>query len=240
MKAAISTDHGSVSPHFGRCESYTIIEIQEGKILTREEIPNPGHQPGFLPQFLSNIGVNCIITGGMGPRAQNLFAQENIEAIIGVQGSIDEIIDKFLKQELEAGEDLCGHKNGGEGHFKGDHALEPLPYAAGSKICITSQGKDLEAEVDPKFGRASYFLIVDPGTMAVEVLENPNKDDAHGAGIQTAQLISGKNVGAVLTGECGPNAQRVLQSAGISLVTGVSGIIKDAISKFKSKVNPCP
>jgi predicted Fe-Mo cluster-binding NifX family protein len=71
MRIAISTDQGYVSAHFGRCPSYTIIDIKEGQILNREEIPNPGHQPGFLPQFLSERGVNCIIAGGMGPRNWN-------------------------------------------------------------------------------------------------------------------------------------------------------------------------
>ena len=75
MKVAISTDQGYVSAHFGRCSTYTVIEIKEGQMLSREEIANPGHQPGFLPQYLSDKGVNCIIAGGMGPRAQALFAQ---------------------------------------------------------------------------------------------------------------------------------------------------------------------
>jgi predicted Fe-Mo cluster-binding NifX family protein len=237
MKVAISTDQGYVSAHFGRCQSYTIIEIREGQVLSREEIPNPGHQPGFLPEYLSEKGVNCIIAGGMGPRAQGLFAQKNIETIIGVQGTIDEVIEKFIKQELEAGDDLCGHKHGPEAHSPYDHPVEGIHQPAGTKICITSKGKDLEAEVDPKFGRARYFLVVDPETMNLEVVDNPNIEAAHGAGIQTAQLISNLNVGTVITGNCGPNAQRILQSSGIKVITGVSGKVEDALSKHKSEVN---
>ncbi|MCK4263982.1 MAG: NifB/NifX family molybdenum-iron cluster-binding protein, partial [Candidatus Aminicenantes bacterium] len=92
------------------------------------------------------------------------------------------------------------------------------------------------AELDPQFGRAQYFLIVDPETMDIEVLENPNKDAAQGAGVQTAQLISNKNVGAVLTGNCGPNALRILQSSGINVITGLSGKVMDVLSKYKSEV----
>jgi len=237
MKAAISTDQGYVSAHFGRCQSYTIVEIKEGQVLSREEIPNPGHQPGFLPEYLSEKGVNCIIAGGMGPRAQGLFAQRNIETIIGVQGTIDEVIEKFIKQELEAGDDLCGHKHGPEAHSSYDHPVEGIHQPAGTKICITSKGKDLEAEVDPNFGRARCFLVVDPETMNLEVVDNPNIEAAHGAGIQTAQLILNLNVGTVITGNCGPNAQRVLQSSGIKVITGVSGKVEDALSKHKSEVN---
>jgi predicted Fe-Mo cluster-binding NifX family protein len=235
MKVAISTDQGYVSAHFGRCPAYTVVEIKEGQMLSREEIPNPGHQPGFLPQFLSEKGVNCIIAGGMGPRAQALFAQKNIESIIGVQGTVDEVIEKFIKQELEAGEDLCGHRHGEPDSFDQDQG-EVRP-AAGKRICITSRGKDLASEIDPRFGRANYFLFINPETMDLEVIENPNIEGAHGAGIQSAQLISGKNVKAVLTGNCGPNAERVLQAAGITVITGVSGTVEAALSKHKTEVS---
>lgn len=237
MKVAISTDQGYVSAHFGRCQSYTIIEIKEGQVLSREEIPNPGHQPGFLPQYLSEKGVNCIIAGGMGPRAQGLFAQKNIETITGVQGAVDEIIEKFMKQELEARDDLCGHKHGLEAHSPCNHQAEEIHQPAGAKVCITSKGKDLKAEVDPNFGRARYFLVVDSETMDLEVIDNPNIEVAHGAGIQTAKLISNLNVGTVLTGNCGPNAQRVLEYSGIKVKTGVSGKVEDALLKYKSEVN---
>lgn len=236
MKIAISTDQGNVSAHFGRCLSYTIVEIKEGKVLSKEEIPNPGHEPGFLPQYLSEKGVNCIIAGGMGPRAQGLFAQKNIESVIGVQGAIDEVIEKFINQQLEVGDDLCGHGHGLEEHPPSDSHAEHVPQSKGNKICITSTGKDLEAEVDPNFGRAQYFLIVDPETMNFEVVHNHNIEAAQGAGIQSAQLISNKNIGTVLTGSCGPNAHRILQSSGIKVITGANGKVKDVLAKYKPEV----
>lgn len=233
MKVAISTDQGYVSAHFGRCSSYTIFEIKEGQVLNREEIPNPGHEPGFLPQFLSEKGVNCIIAGGMGPRAQSLFSEKNIESIIGVQGPVDEVIEKFSNQELEVGEDLCGHKHGILEHSAHHPSPYQIPQPPGTKICITAKGKDFEADLDPSFGRARYFLIVDPETMNFEVVENSNIEASQGAGIQTAQLISSKDVGIILTGSCGPNAQRVLYSSGIKVITGVTGKVKDILSKYK-------
>ena len=105
-----------------------------------------------------------------------------------------------------------------------------------NKICITSQGKDLEAEVDPNFGRARYFLIMDPETMDFEAVENLNIEAAQGAGIQSAQLIANKNVKILLTGNCGPNAQQILQSSGIEVITGASGNVRDVLLKFRSKV----
>jgi len=107
MKIAIATDGGFVSAHFGRCPSYTIVDVENGELIGRQTIDNPGHHPGFLPQFLSQQGVNCIVAGGMGRRAQDLFAQAGIETVLGVSGNIDEVISELLKGSLEGGESLC-------------------------------------------------------------------------------------------------------------------------------------
>jgi len=70
VKIAIATESGYVSAHFGRCPAYTLVDIENGKVVGQQDIPNPGHSPGFLPGYLSEKGVNVIIAGGMGPRAQ--------------------------------------------------------------------------------------------------------------------------------------------------------------------------
>ena len=107
MRIAISTDGEFVSAHFGRCPSFTIIDIEDGKILKKDVVDNPGHQPGFIPQFLHKKGVNCIVAGGMGIRATGFFNDLGIQAIVGVSGNIDEVIEKLLKGTLEGGESLC-------------------------------------------------------------------------------------------------------------------------------------
>ncbi len=107
MKIAISTDAGFVSPHFGRCPTFTLAEIESGEILNIEEISNPGHHPGYLPDFLSERGVSCIICGSMGNRAQGLFAQKGIDAFWGVDGRVDQVIQKYAKGELERGLSSC-------------------------------------------------------------------------------------------------------------------------------------
>ena len=107
MKIAISTDNNYVSAHFGRCPYFTIVEIEGDKIINKESVDNPGHQPAFLPQFLSDLGVNCIIAGGMGRRATGLFAEKNIQTLVGISGPVDEVIDKLVKGTLEGGESLC-------------------------------------------------------------------------------------------------------------------------------------
>lgn len=105
--------------------------------------------------------------------------------------------------------------------------------AFGGKICITSEGNSLDSKVDPRFGRCQYFIIVDTDTLEFEAVQNPNIEAMGGAGIQSAQLVASKDVKAVLTGNVGPNAFQTLQAAGINIFSGVSGIVKEVIEKYK-------
>ncbi len=102
------------------------------------------------------------------------------------------------------------------------------------KIAISATGLTLDADVDPRFGRCQYFIIADTETGSFEALENSSASAGGGAGIATAQEIVKKGVEAVLTGNCGPNAHGVLASAGVKIITGVSGKVKDAIAAYKS------
>jgi predicted Fe-Mo cluster-binding NifX family protein len=232
MKLAISTEGGNVAAHFGRCPAYTLIDITDGNVVAREEIPNPGHEPGFLPGYLADRGVGCIIAGGMGPRAQSLFAQRNITTIIGVQGPIPDVLEKFLKNELEAGEDLCDHHHG-QGHQCGESSRQDrVEVPPGAKICLTATDKGLDAEIDPRFGRAAYFLILDPSVQQIEVARNPYLEESQGAGIRAAQMLVDKGVRIVLTGQVGPKADQVLSAAGVQVISGASGTIREAIQNF--------
>ena len=102
------------------------------------------------------------------------------------------------------------------------------------KICITSQGDSLDAQVDPRFGRCPYFIIVDTDTSEFEAIQNPNVNGMGGVGVQSGQFMSKKQVKAVLTGNVGPNAFRTLQAAEIDIIAGISGSVKEALEKYKS------
>jgi len=101
------------------------------------------------------------------------------------------------------------------------------------KIVISAQGPDLEAQVDPRFGRAAYFLLVNPESMEYEVLANgQNVQATQGAGIQAAALIARQRPRALLTGNCGPKAYHTLLAAGIAVFLGVAGSVREAVQKF--------
>jgi predicted Fe-Mo cluster-binding NifX family protein len=100
-------------------------------------------------------------------------------------------------------------------------------------IAVTAQGTDLKGEVDPRFGRAIRFLLVDSETMDLQVAENQQSLNVpQGAGIQAAQNVANYEPEVVLTGNCGPKALKTLQAAGIKVVVGVSGTIEDAIQAY--------
>ncbi|RJS73625.1 MAG: dinitrogenase iron-molybdenum cofactor biosynthesis protein [Candidatus Syntrophoarchaeum sp. WYZ-LMO15] len=101
------------------------------------------------------------------------------------------------------------------------------------KICVTAVAGDLDAEVDPRFGRCGYFVIVDPDTMAFEAVPNESVGAASGAGIQAAQTIVNKGVDVLISGNIGPNAFQTLSAAGVKVVTGAYGTVRDAINMYK-------
>jgi len=102
------------------------------------------------------------------------------------------------------------------------------------RVAVSASEPSLDSQVDPRFGRCAYFVVVDPAAMTFEVVENSAVAAAQGAGIATAQVIAGKGVEAVLTGNCGPNAYEALSAAGIRVVTGVSGSVREAASAYEA------
>jgi len=103
------------------------------------------------------------------------------------------------------------------------------------KIAVTSTGNELISEMDPRFGRAKYFVIVDPKTLKYEVRENvQNLTLPQGAGIQAAKTIVDEKADVLISGNCGPKAFEVLTAAGIKVVTGAKGRVIDAITQYNT------
>lgn len=115
MKIAISTDSGYVCAHFGRAPIFTFVTIENNEVVEVKELPNPGHTVGSIPSFIHENGATYMIAGGMGQRAVQFFNQYGIEVITGVQGQINDVIEKILNGTLEGGESLC-NPGGGKGY----------------------------------------------------------------------------------------------------------------------------
>jgi len=107
---AIPTENGKLCAHFGHCEKFAVVKTKSNEILDVEFITPPVHQPGVYPKFLADNGVSVIISGGMGVKAQQLFAENNIEVSMGVSAESPKIlVQRYLDGQLETGENLCDH-----------------------------------------------------------------------------------------------------------------------------------
>jgi predicted Fe-Mo cluster-binding NifX family protein len=102
------------------------------------------------------------------------------------------------------------------------------------KIAISASGNNLDSQLDPRFGRCQYFLVIDPDTSDVEVMPNDSARTSSGAGIQAAQLITNKGVKALITGNIGPNAFQILSAAGIKTMTNATGTVRYVLEQYKN------
>ena len=112
MRYAIPVSGGMVSEHFGHCEHFALIDVDEDRkeIVGSQLVPSPGHQPGLLPQWLAEEGVSVVIASGMGSRAQNLFRQNRIDVVIGVlEDNPEKAVISYLSGALATGDNICDH-----------------------------------------------------------------------------------------------------------------------------------
>jgi predicted Fe-Mo cluster-binding NifX family protein len=112
MKIAIPITDGKLSSHFGHCERFAVfsVKMDQGLIKSRDNLLPPRHEPGVLPRWLHELGVNVIIAGGMGSRAKDLFLQDEITVVLGAGAEDPErLIEAYLGGELETGPNTCDH-----------------------------------------------------------------------------------------------------------------------------------
>jgi predicted Fe-Mo cluster-binding NifX family protein len=129
VKIAVASEGGFVSAHFGHCPEFTLFTVDSGgKVSEKKVVPNPGHQPGFLPGYLAQMGITHIIAGGMGQHAQELFCERGVTPLLGVSGPVDKVVEDFLANRLAGGPSMCSHdgRGHGEGHrHEGCHGGGP-------------------------------------------------------------------------------------------------------------------
>jgi len=112
MKIAIPVADGKLCMHFGHCEQFALLEVDEkaGKVTGKRMLEPPAHEPGVLPRWLHQQGATVIIAGGMGQRAQALFAENGIKVVVGASGDTPEqVATEYLAGTLKAGENVCDH-----------------------------------------------------------------------------------------------------------------------------------
>ncbi len=106
-KIAVASDAGKVTMHFGHCEEFIIFEAEGKNIIKSEKIANPGHKPGFLPEYLHELGVDVIIAGGMGAGAIDIFNDRNIDVVVGASGAALAAAESYLEGSLKSTGTVC-------------------------------------------------------------------------------------------------------------------------------------
>lgn len=107
MKIAAAAMGKNIAGHFGHCENFIFFDVENGKITGENSVPNPGHRPGFLPNFLADNGAEVIIAGGMGGGAVDIFNERGVEVIVGAEGDAREAAEAYLRGELETTGVVC-------------------------------------------------------------------------------------------------------------------------------------
>lgn len=115
MKIVIPETDGIIAEHFGHCEHFLLFEIIQGNIVGTESIENPGHRPGFLPNFLHERGIEVVLAGGIGGGALDLFRAHGMEVITGIQGDCRKAAEQFAAGKLVSTATVC-HQHHQEGH----------------------------------------------------------------------------------------------------------------------------
>jgi predicted Fe-Mo cluster-binding NifX family protein len=110
MKFAIPLADGKLTAHFGHCQEFALVEVEDNEIKNKETLVPPPHEPGVLPKWLHELGTNVIIAGGMGARALELFAQNNIKVIVGASAlAPEELVKQYLDNTLQTAGNVCDH-----------------------------------------------------------------------------------------------------------------------------------
>lgn len=121
MKIAVACMGSKISEHFGHCESFGIYDCENGEIRSIENVKNPGHKPGFLPNFLADRGVELIIAGGMGGGAVEIFNERGVQTVVGAAGEAEAAVKACMRGELKSTCAVCrehehAHECGGHKH----------------------------------------------------------------------------------------------------------------------------
>ncbi len=107
MRIAVASEGKNVTEHFGHCPHFMLFDVENSSIVQTESVANPGHRPGFLPNFLADRGVNVIISGGMGGGAIDIFNQRNVEVVVGASGDAQAAVQGYLNGSLVSTGSVC-------------------------------------------------------------------------------------------------------------------------------------
>ncbi len=240
MKVALTTWNGRVSPVFDVARQVVLIDINEGRVVGRRDEALPGTEPQAQADRLAALGPQTLICGAISKAMAGLLAAVNIRVIPFTAGDVEKVLAAWLAGNLPdpalSMPGCCGrrHRQRAGGRCREKTLLTKEGREGIMKVIVTGSGGTLTDAVDPRFGRASQFLLVDIDTGVMTPHDNAqNLNAAQGAGIQAAETVVRLGAQAVITGNVGPKAFRVLDAAGVKVFLVKDGSVAEAITQFK-------
>lgn len=240
MKVALATWNGRISPVFDVARQVLVLEVEKGRVVARHEAALPGTEPQVQAYRLVALDPQILICGAISKAMASLLAAVNIRVIPFTAGDVEIVLAAWLAGNLPdpalSMPGCCGRRRRNRDGRR--CRVKALPSKEGRegimKVIVTGSGGKLTDAVDPRFGRASQFIVVDMDSGAVTIHDNAqNLNAAQGAGIQAADTVARLGAQAVITGNVGPKAFRVLSAAGIKVFLVKNGSIADALAQFK-------
>lgn len=237
MCIALATYRNRIASLLESSEKFVIIQSPSYDIKNSKSITISNNSPNELLKLLKNNNVKILICGAISGYLRHILEVQNIEVIPWITGNIQSVIQAFRSDNLVSSSFIMpGCRRGECCRYRFQRGRQNFIIINKRnrymKIAISALGPDLQAQVDARFGRAQYFIIIDTATMEFEAVSNESTDAMHGAGIQSGQLMSSKGVSAVITGQVGPNAHQTLTAAGIQIFHSDSITVEQAVEAY--------
>lgn len=238
MRIAIPIWKERVSPVFDVAKHLLVVDIEDSTEVARELKTVTEDQLTDRAQYLADLRVEFLICGAISRSLELILGARGVGVIPQFCGTAEEILQAFLSGTISDRRFLmpgckvwrrdCHSLSDGYRDQLKDRSM-PM------RIVITSQGPELTSQVDPRFGRAKYLIVLDTENEEFRALDNSQNVNApRGAGIRAAKNVISESVEAVVTGHVGPKALEALESARIQVYCGASGTVEDALRKLKS------
>lgn len=234
MKIAAAHWSGRISPVFDVADHVFLITVENGREIQRTSLRCYDMDPFERARKLSAEGVGVLLCGAISAALEKALAAGGVQVLGFLGGDLEDILASFLEGTLRDGRRFHrppGRRRRGCGVTAGAPQAPERGYPM--VIAVSASGPSLDDLVDPRFGRCACFQVVDPDTLSVELLENPGRQMSGGAGMDAAKRVADLGVTHVLTGFCGANAQKMLAAAGVVVVDGCSGTVREAIMSFR-------
>ena len=264
MKAAFAVWNKRIAPVFDVAREIRLVEAESGRIVRETDERLPADSGPETGRCLIELGVDTLVCGAISRFMLSLIAAYDIRVVSFVAGDLCEIIRAWLSGDFRkeaftmpgcrggwlSGMDSlekkahranrhggCMNPRGGQGVSRAARtAFELKKEPVMVKIAVSCEEPGIDSQVDPRFGRAAGFCIVDPETLEFKFVDNGSSQAmAQGAGIQAAETVCRSGANVVLTGSVGPKAFRALSAAGIQVGQNLENMtVRQAIAKFKT------